>query len=259
MPRQEPSPGCHDPFNKLPTEILWNVAGHLPVGPLKSLAAASPFFRRATRGNAFWKSYFQREMAWAWDVLAAVTAQTEPAKIDYERLCLWLDKISTPQFGARGPFLGLANRRRIWSVCQEIANQYLHCTISNVREAPDISILEQCECQDMPFINLPRAGDQLTTTQRSLWVYGWEELNGRQSVTIELIWNENDALVGLGVTIGTSRRILGMDDANNPRLRKTAALVRFESGWIQGLIIHPKSLVLGKDDTRTAVSGITVS
>lgn len=257
-PRRGASPGCCDPFGRLSTEILWTVAFHLPVGTITSLVTASPFFRKATRGNTFWKGYFRREMAWAWDVLAAVMAQTEPTKIDYGRLCLWLDRMATPKFGARGPFLGLANRRRIWSVCQKVANQYLHYMINNVREAPHISIIEQSECQEMPFVNLPRAGDQLTTTQRSLWVYGWGEIEGRQS-TVELIWDENGALVGLGVTIGSARRILGMDDANNPKLRKTAGLIHPENGWIRGLIIHSKTLILGKDDTTTAISGITVS
>jgi hypothetical protein len=50
-----------------------------------------------------------------WPLLGGEEQQSvEP---DYKRLYLWLDRVTTPNYGMDGPFLSLANRRRIRGVC----------------------------------------------------------------------------------------------------------------------------------------------
>lgn len=37
---------------------------------------------------------------------------------------LWLNEGAEPRFGMRDSFLGVANRRRIWTVCGLVADAY---------------------------------------------------------------------------------------------------------------------------------------
>lgn len=44
--------------------------------------------------------------------------------MDYKTLMLWLDYVVKPERGVGAPWVYLANRRRIFRVCQIVANQY---------------------------------------------------------------------------------------------------------------------------------------
>lgn len=44
--------------------------------------------------------------------------------LDLRKVYLYLQRATEAKLGMRGPFLGVANRRRIWGVCEQIAVGY---------------------------------------------------------------------------------------------------------------------------------------
>ena len=116
-----------DPFNSLPNEVLGKLASYLRFEDLKAFTVASWSVMNATSGNLFWKGVLYREAGPTGPVgvqLDRVLIGPWMENVDYKQLWLWLEKVTRPVFGVGAPWLGAANRRRIWGACEEVAGVY---------------------------------------------------------------------------------------------------------------------------------------
>ena len=113
-----------DPFRSLPTELLCDVASYLCLADLKALSVASWHVMNTTSGNTFWKSVLYRETEWMGLDLDEILLGLPQENVDYKALSLWLEKMTRPRFAVDAPWLGAANRRRIWNACEQIAGAY---------------------------------------------------------------------------------------------------------------------------------------
>ncbi|RAH78375.1 F-box domain protein [Aspergillus japonicus CBS 114.51] len=112
------------PFGKLPLELVHQICMFLPSEDLKSLAQASLSVHLVTQDNLFWKKFMQWDMPWFWE-LQASKGQKLNDEVNYKQLYLWLDKMTTARYGMDDAnLIGVANRRRIWGVCEELADRY---------------------------------------------------------------------------------------------------------------------------------------
>jgi hypothetical protein len=121
----------NDPFCKLPVELIHHVAGYMKGRDLIGLRQVSRFARQATRSSSFWKRMLLREQAWLWDTPFSIECWESPGKApstqqlaDWEKLYIVMEKSTARCFGTKGAMMALANRRRIWKVCEEIAKVY---------------------------------------------------------------------------------------------------------------------------------------
>ncbi|UKZ74792.1 hypothetical protein TrVFT333_002462 [Trichoderma virens FT-333] len=113
-----------DPFHVLSNELVWQIARYLPAEAILALSTASwPVFN-ATRDNGFWKAFIYNDMPWAATELQHIINDTQSQELDYKALYLWFEWMTVPQYGVGTPWMGLANRRRIWGACQELADLY---------------------------------------------------------------------------------------------------------------------------------------
>ncbi|KAI9375090.1 hypothetical protein BJX61DRAFT_495256 [Aspergillus egyptiacus] len=113
-----------DPLSALPYDILHLISCYLPGAAVLSLMTASlPVFMATSRHNGFWKLRIQRDMPWFWELRELIT-QCDYPDLDFKGLYLWLDKMTTPRFGIEDMLTGIANRRRIWGVCEKIRDLY---------------------------------------------------------------------------------------------------------------------------------------
>ena len=116
-----------DALRTLPPELLIKIFDYLPVESLSTLATASWHVHAFLRSNArFWKAYAGRKFPWFTEFLelfdqedASVLAGKALTKV-----CLWADTISVSKEGLKGRRMWIANRRRIWGVCEQIAPHY---------------------------------------------------------------------------------------------------------------------------------------
>jgi hypothetical protein len=121
----------NDPFCKLPTELIHHIANYMDGHELIALRQESRFVRQATRSSNFWKRLLLREQAWLWDTPFSVAFWEPSGKaastqhlVDWEKLYIVMEKSTARCFGTKGAMMALANRRRIWKVCEEMARVY---------------------------------------------------------------------------------------------------------------------------------------
>lgn len=113
------------PFGKLPLEIVYQICSYLPGDSLRALSQASLSIQSVTQDNWFWKRFIQWEMPWFWKFQTSHGSKSFPPDLNYKRLYLWLDKMTAPRYGMDDlTLIGVANRRRIWGVCEQLADRY---------------------------------------------------------------------------------------------------------------------------------------
>lgn len=113
------------PFGKLPLELVYQICSYLPGDSLKALTQASLSIQVVTQDNWFWKRFIQWDMPWFWEFYSSQNPRDLPADVNYKRLYMWLDKMTAARYGMDDlALIGVANRRRIWGVCEELASQY---------------------------------------------------------------------------------------------------------------------------------------
>ncbi|KAL3443368.1 hypothetical protein BJX65DRAFT_199351 [Aspergillus insuetus] len=127
-----------NPFSTLPTELVHQICSLLPGDALHSLTQASLYINLLTRDDYFWKRFIASDMPWLEEGEAEVLrkrvvddessadyASASEGPINYQRVYQWLDGVSKPAFGMDDElFMAVANRRRIWGVCEVLAGAY---------------------------------------------------------------------------------------------------------------------------------------
>ncbi|KAA8651250.1 F-box protein [Aspergillus tanneri] len=114
-----------NPFGRLPLEIVERICLYLPGESLKALIQASLSIRLLTQDNFFWKRFMQWDMPWFWELHASQALKKGPEDLNYKRLYLLLDSMTAPRYGMDDlSVIGVANRRRIWGVCEQLAPHY---------------------------------------------------------------------------------------------------------------------------------------
>jgi hypothetical protein len=115
----------NDPWAALPYDILHDIFDHLSTQDTTSLMSASWHVLTSTRNTDFWRHLLRRRiLPWFWELHSLVTNATLPLAFNHKQLYLWLDRVTTPEISLKGPFMGIANRRRIWAVCEQLAPLY---------------------------------------------------------------------------------------------------------------------------------------
>jgi hypothetical protein len=249
----------NDPFNNIPFDVLHTLLSHIPGESLRSLVRASWPVYSATRYQGFWKNFIHWDMPWFWE-FRELALDPNRTDLDYKTAYLYLDHATTPTYGMEGQFMAIANRRRIWTPCQQLANLYFQrkSRTSFIKtNEQSASILKRSECMNMPVVMCPQPKDAPTITKQ--WICSWDEMESKAS-TFETFWNPAGALVGLGITFGASWRVFGRTATNEPGKERITGISRRieENNWITALTLHIPDMDLLEKDPRTAVGGVTV-
>ena len=255
----------HDPFAKLPYDLVYKLSCLLPVKALLDLGKVSWPIQSAFQGNGnFWKDRIKRAMPWFFELHELMNYSDSEVfeGINSKSLLAWADNITTPKIGMKGPSMGIANRRRIWSVCEQLADRYLpRCVEEGPPNLDHIGrmISKLSGCVQMPVVcsPMPHRKDKAV----AYWVRSWADVYSERNI-LEIFWDAEGSLVGLSLSGDGHRRLFGKDDAIEGGSRQ--ALVLEKGDWITGLILHLPVLCLlasrtPDDSTITSVKGITVS
>lgn len=115
-----------DPLQILPYAVIYNIIEYLDINDTLALRQASWYVFDWTRSDTaiFGKQMVRLHLSpWLWEVDDFVSSIHDPA-LDLTRLFSWLEAVTEPKFGMSGPFLGVANRWRIWDTCQQLVLDY---------------------------------------------------------------------------------------------------------------------------------------
>ncbi|EEH03544.1 F-box domain-containing protein [Histoplasma capsulatum G186AR] len=242
-----------DPFGELPFDLLYSILSFLPGDSTRALMSASWPVYRTTRHPALWKQLMYWGMPWFWELHKLVEEDNVP-DLDYKNLYLWLNKATMPVYGMRGPFLGIANRRRIWCACAQLAEKYF-LSFHQRRDTTDEdfnSVLQQNQIFQLPMVKYPQPDMEVRTISKQ-WLHTLEEFNGR-SALLETFWSSDDYLMGLTVSFRTSRRPFGRDAATGGAHQHVLSIE--SSDWISGLVLYMPVMDLLDAHACTAVKGI---
>ncbi|KAK4244201.1 hypothetical protein C7999DRAFT_44091 [Corynascus novoguineensis] len=185
--RESRNPQIQEPFTRLPSEILHRIFLFLSGDDVLNTLKAS------------WSAF----MPWMTALLPVLDERQHPGRdfeLSYKTVYMWLNKITTPCYGSDGPFLSLANRRRIWG---------------HPLAEPDRSITEHTICRHMVLIS----NDQPSLDDP------WP-LKTTLPVILEAYWRDSRHLVGFSAVVGNQKRTFGLDCAGLPHVEKKSVLIR---------------------------------
>ncbi|KAK2811612.1 hypothetical protein FQN50_001954 [Emmonsiellopsis sp. PD_5] len=245
-----------DPLGKLPYDILWLLLSYLPGESVRSLILASWVVYSATRHPKFWKQLIHWDMPWFWE-LHEVVGDPRMSGLDYKSLYLWLDRETAPRYGMRGPFMAVANRRRIWSACEQLAKGYFIQLLREQTNGPDQDpniAREISDASHMPMTKYPQPTEDVRVISKQ-FIQSWEEKI--MATTLETYWNGDGYLAGLALTFGSERRGFGCTVTEGDIFRLLTFLDRHD--WITGIILLIPAIDLLDGYAHTAVKGITVT
>ncbi|OJD14272.1 hypothetical protein ACJ73_09100 [Blastomyces percursus] len=243
-----------DPFSTFPYDLLYSVLSFLPGDSILALMAASWPVYSLTRHPPFWKQLMYWGMPWFWELHKVI--EEHPTDLDYKNLYLWLDTATVPKYGMDGPFLGIANRRRIWDACTQLAERYFSISPKPDKKTDEDfnSILQDTQIMQLPMLKYPQLDREIRTISKQL-LHTLEELNS-QPVTLEILWTSDGYLMGLTVSFGASCRVFGRAAATDG---VTKHILPIESGdWITGFVLYLPEMYLLYDDDDAAVRGVNV-
>jgi hypothetical protein len=200
-----------DPFRVMSYDILLNVFEHVDTDDMLSLLSASTHVFETARNTAFWKHMFHlRILPWFWELRKLLEKSELPKTFDYKGLFIWINHVTTPEYGVEGCFMGIANRRRIWNSCKALAPMYKQQVTPTSQAEPEDEeakdILDCAESFHMPVVLYPLPKG--ATTVSAQFIRSWHEIAHRPC-DFDTYWNEHGALVGIAVTFGASQRVFG--------------------------------------------------
>jgi hypothetical protein len=192
-------------------------------------------------------------MPWFFELDDFIRQSSSATSINMKGLYLWALGATLPPKYSGGSYMVVVNRRRIWSVCAQIAHLYLprvsyadlqvHEDIRAVSTHRDVATF----MPDFPFN---------TEMTRSFWINSWDEIQTTQ--TVQTLWSSEGYFVGIPIAPKGQRRPFGVGDvAANCRIES----FDLESGiWVDAITLHiPRENGVGQKHRLTFPTGITVS
>lgn len=142
-----------DPFMRLPYDIIYKISGFISDEEVVNLARASWPVHSLLRDNSqFWRHRLRASLPWfseLWELLEQDQTlwQSNNAQLIFQ----WAERMTRPRKWLTGPLMGVANRRRIWSVCEQLGEIYW----SEKEEQEQVSVGERRRTRIRRFPNGP--------------------------------------------------------------------------------------------------------
>lgn len=235
----------HDPWHVVPYDILLDIFEHVNTDDMLALMSASAYVQELAHNTVFWRHMLRiRVMPWFWELEMLLQNAAFPEAFDYKGLFVWIDHVTTPEYGMEGPFMGIANRRRIWKACQPLAPMYRHKVAPILHAEPEDeeakALLDRAESLHMPIVSYPVPKG--ATTVSAQFIRSWHEI-GHRACVFDTYWNEDGALVGIAVTFGATERVLGSTNG------KRSLQLHIEAHeWVQEIRVSLNKSDMFKDE-----------
>lgn len=201
-----------DPLAVLPYDILHGIFAELSMKKTLRLMQASWHIFESTRDPAFWRLMIRVHIVpWFWELDGFLKNAIFPDAIDWKGMFQWLNEVTKGTYGMEGPLMSIANRRRIWDVCQQIAPLYHEKLGAAVYTEPSeeeaAAILSTARFFHMPKTMFPLPTE--TRAVRTQFVRSWSDI-GYRACDFDTYWTDPyGGLVGISVDFGSGKRVFG--------------------------------------------------
>ncbi|SCO58462.1 uncharacterized protein FFMR_15618 [Fusarium fujikuroi] len=229
---------CHgaksgsNPLAGLSETVIFMISELLSNASLLNLLCASWATFLSLRDNAsFWRRRIVTHLPYFFELHECLREESQTLKgRDLRKIFLWAEYASKPRSGVAKLMFSIANRRRIWQVCEQIESLY----IREPRRQPT----EKCYIIYKAF----KSGLQVLGDTREPGLYfrsanflrGWHEL--LRPWTFDLFWNSEGDLSAIAISFGEEKRIFGNEPLEKGSYQTTGS---FAGGvWIKGFVFH---------------------
>lgn len=239
------TPGAaKNPFTAFPKEIISEILLYLPLASLKSFAFSGLIPFTISQNNAFWHRKANLDFAFLYDFPTLEGARNWLSIYqELHRQC-YATTYVLPGFARAVPdaperdkslVLGLANRRRVWGICEQIVEGYVEelreLEVENgAQDGVEKVIVDESLSLLMPIVANPVPSDGKSV--KGYFVESWEGL--RSGVKL-VFWfrdveeDEGERLCGVGMPGGRAFGLKG---------KKSIEVEIEEGSWIEGLVLN---------------------
>jgi len=237
--------------SRLDEDVILEIFWYLTAEDFKNTQAAGA--NHVHIPNSFWRRKIGVDFEWMWDF--------PDANRELNWLRIYNDIMRFSQGNADDIILGIANRRRIWNVCSQLAELYLERERQYSREklVEDVAkeIIQNSFSTGMALVRAPAS-----KTFTSMTVYFVESLKSLDSEDKTLVAHFNDCgyLSGISLALSSdrkSRRLLGFE-ADTQRGGKQFKTRIFSFDWITGFELNIEKIDFSQRPNKAAITGIKV-
>ncbi|KAL8655071.1 MAG: hypothetical protein Q9226_003188 [Calogaya cf. arnoldii] len=189
-------PQLRDYYMQLPTLAPCSIDSEQYTAPSMEKESVKAITLSTSAPDSTWKQRLTVDMPWLWDF----PVDQNISHIDWKQVYSDMDRRST--FGSPDAISGLVNRRRIWSVCHQLAVPYV-MKVSPV-VAPSLDDIDEDirTSSASPYTPLVTAiSDKSTQSSqrvKSLWVRDLPSIGSTSSV-LKSYWNTDGYLTGIAI------------------------------------------------------------
>lgn len=226
-----------DIFQRLPPDIICMAFCSLPLESIANLILASSYIRLfLSHSSSFWKLHIKHTTGWFYEGMSLLNQPERLNGKDLARFFLRVNEETTPRWNMRGPLMAIANRRRIWDICGQIADIYL-ARLPN-RDNPEVgydrNMRQFAYGRQRALITSPIS--ESAHIETTFWLRSWDEAFTQENV-LETFWDAEGTLVGISVSPSIQRRLFGKDDTTGA-VSKQVVKIETEN-WLAGLAFYP--------------------
>lgn len=236
-----PSLSGQDPISQLPSEVVLLIMSHLDMRAVAQFQASS---RRAAMVDLgkHWKLRLRADMPWLFDFPTESSDKSDT--INWTQA--YRDLMIASEHSHDKKILGLANRRRIWGLFEQIAKVYAPMQSSTETSPTLCEILAGASSTPTVLIAYPESKGSTSTTMHL--VNSFHDLFHAEPV-LSVFWNNGDRLSALEVRDSpASEPLPSRDDILIPR-----------DDWVIGLIVYSTEIKQpGKRRPKRSVTGLEV-
>jgi hypothetical protein len=267
----------NDPLEVLPYDVLYGIFAELSLKDTLSLVNASLHVFDSTRESAFWRHMIRLHIVpFFYELDGMLRVTTFPDTFDWKGAFQWLDSITKPAFAMEGPLMPIANRRRIWNACQQVAALYFEKVnaeaYADPSDAEAAQILGAAKSYHMPLTMFPPPEANKTSITTAQFIRSWSEI-GYRACDVETYWSEQShkygTLIGMSIDFGSAPRLFGKAEG-----LKGSSLHLKAGDWIKGIKVYvwPANSDTGRgfkediksekdatDENRAYINGMAVS
>ncbi|KAI7494026.1 hypothetical protein KC367_g8322 [Hortaea werneckii] len=233
-----------DWFENLPEELTVAIADFLPEKDLVSMMLASRTAYCATRSQSFWKRRLQRDAPWYWEAFST----SSPSVInnyeeEYQKVMMQARR--PVELAKRSQHVsGLANRRRIWEVSQQVLKMYAEiCPLDRNSTAESSSEFQE-EARSHHFA---RVADQTESGHDASAHFFFQTAAGmHMEKSMRFVWNK-EALSGISMEVGDTVSSFG--DCTGPG-EACDVLELSADDWLEKIILNISINSNSWQDTR---------
>jgi hypothetical protein len=246
----------NDPLSILPYDVVFEITKHLRIDEVLKLTQASWHVFNLTRQSTFWTQMtYMHILPWFCEWADMLKSITLPTSFNPKNTFFWLDHVTKVKFGMEGPLMGIANRRRIWEVCDQLAVNYNRICGTEESSIPDgeeaKNILRTAVCLDMPIVIHPEPRTGRTISAQ--FIDSWSELEYR-SCRLDTYWSLHQTLTGIELSFDDTKRLFGVAQGEKGQTVEMAP-----GEWIQEIVVGTQMVdVLDKRASQKQHQGCAI-